>query len=89
MIVHQSKIEFGTGDVNINCLADKGLAMLVLQNQQPTEIGIMHETKGQFMSAEKKDAAPVILSFSSAKSVDALILALQRIKQGAFGSEAN
>lgn len=89
MIVHQSKIEFGTGDVNINCLADKGLAMLVLQNQDPAEIGVMHETDGQYMSAEARDAAPVILSFSSVKSIDALVLALQRIKQSAFEDEAD
>lgn len=72
--------EFGKGDVDISCSVDNGKGMLIFNNITPMEIGVMKDTSGESLSGGFINNSPMVLSFSNKASIDAFILALQRIR---------
>lgn len=80
---YRNEIAFGTGDVCIYMSGEKGCGRLIFRNQDPQEIGVLQVAD----SSEEQlqiDGGDIILSFTNAQSVDAVIRSLLTIKSLAF-----
>lgn len=80
---YRNEIAFGTGDVCIYMSGEKGCGRLIFRNQDPQEIGVF-QAADPSEEQLKIDGGDIILSFTNAQSVDAVIRSLLTIKSLAF-----
>lgn len=80
---YRNEIAFGSGDVCIFISGEEGCGRLIFRNQEPQEIGVFKDPapNEQILQIEGGD---IIMSFSNAQSLDAVIRSLQKIKSLAF-----
>lgn len=85
MINHSGRyLKFGTGDIQIWLSAEKGTASLIFNNlDEPEPIGDM-TTYPKGTSTYKIKPGDVVMTFSCAESIDAVINALQTVRHIAF-----
>ena len=86
---YRNEIAFGTGDVCIYMSGEKGCGRLIFRNQDPQEIlSEMSKKKAKAADPSEEqlqiDGGDIILSFTNAQSVDAVIRSLLTIKSLAF-----
>lgn len=80
---HQTKMEFGTGDVGFNAGAikeeDEKVGIVIFYNQEARKIGDL----GDIKAGEKVDINdfPVIMKFYRKESIDVVIEALLEAKR--------
>lgn len=79
----RNEIAFGTGDVCIYMSGEKGCGRLIFRNQDPQEIGVFQAADPSEEQLQI-DGGDIILSFTNAQSVDAVIRSLLTIKSLAF-----
>lgn len=80
---YRNEIAFGTGDVCIYMSGEKGCGRLIFRNQDPLEIGVFQAADPSEEQLQI-DGGDIILSFTNAQSVDAVIRSLLTIKSLAF-----
>ena len=80
---YRNEIAFGTGDVCIYMSGGKGCGHLIFRNQAPQEIGVFQAADPSEEQLQI-DGGDIILSFTNAQSVDAVIRSLLTIKSLAF-----
>ena len=80
---YRNEIAFGTGDVCIYMSREKGCGRLIFRNQDPQEIGVFQAADPSEEQLQI-DGGDIILSFTNAQSVDAVIRSLLTIKSLAF-----
>ena len=80
---HQTKMEFGTGDIGFNAGAikeeDENVGIVIFYNQEARKIGDL----GDIKAGEKVDINdfPVIMKFYRKESIDVVIEALLEAKR--------
>ena len=80
---HQTKMEFGTGDIGVNAGAikedDDKVGVIIFYNQEPRNIG----DTGDIKAGEEVDINdfPVIMKFYRKESIDVIIEALLKAKE--------
>lgn len=80
---HRTELSFGSGDICIYMCGVPGCGKLVFRNQEPCEIGTFHRADPR-KHALQLEGGDIIMSFSNAQSVDAVIRALKEIRTLAF-----
>lgn len=80
---YRNEIAFGSGDVCIYMSGEKGCGRLIFRNQDPQEIGVF-QAADPIEEQLQIDGGDIILSFTNAQSVDAVIRSLLTIKSLAF-----
>ena len=80
---YRNEIAFSTGDVCIYMSGEKGCGRLIFRNQDPQEIGVFQAADPSEEQLQI-DGGDIILSFTNAQSVDAVIRSLLTIKSLAF-----
>ena len=80
---HQTKMEFGTGDIGFNAGAikedDNKIGIIIFYNQEPRNIG----DTGDIKAGEEVDINdfPVIMKFYKKESIDVVVKALLEAKK--------
>ena len=80
---HQTKMEFGTGDIGFNAGTikedDDKVGVIIFYNQEPRNIG----DTGDIKAGEEVDLNdfPVIMKFYKKESIDAVVKALLEVKK--------
>ena len=80
---HQTKMEFGTGDIGFNAGVlkeeDDKVGVIIFYNQEPRNIG----DQGDIKVGEEVDINdfPVIMKFYKKESIDAVVKALLEVKK--------
>lgn len=80
---HQTKMEFGTGDIGFNAGTikedDDKVGVIIFYNQEPRNIG----DTGDIKAGEEVDINdfPVIMKFYKKESIDAVVKALLEVKK--------
>ena len=80
---HQTKMEFGTGDIGFNAGVlkeeDDKVGVIIFYNQEPRNIG----DTGDIKAGEEVDINdfPVIMKFYKKESIDAVVKALLEVKK--------
>lgn len=82
MIKGKAKMEFGSGDIRMTGALSNGVGELCCITQEPHEIGEKVPVEDEWDPVQ----AEVILTFSKADSIDALIAELQDVKAMMDGS---
>lgn len=82
---YENLIEFGNGDVHIYMGLSPDKAALVLRNGQPRPIGFPQTSKlsKSELTTQWDD---MLVTFSNPESIDAVIKALQYIRDGSFSN---
>ena len=80
---YRNEIAFGSGDVCVFMSSEQGCGRLVFRNQEPQEIGVF-QTADPSTETLLIEGGDIIMSFTNAQSVDAVIRSLQTIKALAF-----
>ena len=80
---YRNEISFGSGDVCIYMSGEQGCGRLIFRNQEPQEIGVF-KAPDPAEEMLQIDGGDIIMSFTNAQSVDAVIRSLLTIKALAF-----